>query len=264
MAQSLALQLAVPGSDLSYYRLQYFREHYIPIFPEWIIHLRADLGYGDGYGSTEQLPFFQHFYAGGLGTVRGFERNTLGPRATFAEQYDTSSTRFRRDDNGNIVLDVFGNPEPDILSPSAYLLKQVVDENGQPLLDNTGLPVLEEVIDSSSRCPGCRPSPFGGNIQVTGTMELLFPLPFIEDRSRVRSSIFFDAGNVFSSYCSQAQELASNCSKFSLDEIRYSAGVSVSWFSGAFGIMSFSLAKPFRASAVDETEYFQFNLGQTF
>jgi len=93
---------------------------------------------------------------------------------------------------------------------------------------------------------------------------LLFPLPFIEDRSRVRSAIFVDAGNVFSSYCTQEQELASNCSGFSLDGMRYSAGVSVSWFSGAFGIMSFSLAKPFNASVIDETEIFQFTLGNTF
>jgi outer membrane protein assembly factor BamA len=38
----------------------------------------------------------------------------------------------------------------------------------------------------------------------------------------------------------------------------------VSWFSGAFGIMSFSLAKPFNSTIIDETEVFQFNLGQTF
>src|SRR5690606_21128489 len=31
-------------------------------------------------GDMEDLPFFEHFYAGGFGSVRGFERNTLGPR----------------------------------------------------------------------------------------------------------------------------------------------------------------------------------------
>jgi len=263
MAQSLSFSFTAPGSDLSYYRLQYFREHYIPIAPEWILHMRADLGYGDGYGSTEQLPFFQHFYAGGLGTVRGFERNTLGPRATFPERYRTNNTRFLRDANGDIAQDPFGNPVIDTRSDVAYILEQVVDENGLPVFDNTGQPVLEEKL-SSQPLYGGRPSPFGGNIQATGTVELLFPLPFIEDRSRVRSAIFVDAGNVFSSYCTQEQELASNCSGFSLDGMRYSAGVSVSWFSGAFGIMSFSLAKPFNASVIDETEIFQFTLGNTF
>jgi outer membrane protein assembly factor BamA len=46
--------------------------------------------------------------------------------------------------------------------------------------------------------------------------------------------------------------------------MRYSAGISVSWQSGAFGIMSFSLAKPFTKSDIDEDETFQFNLGQNF
>lgn len=263
MAQSFSLQLTVPGSDLSYYRMQYFREHYIPIAPEWIIHLRTDLGYGDGYGSTEQLPFFNNFYAGGLGTVRGFERNTLGPRARFPERYTTSSTLFLRDSNGNIAQDAFGNPIIDVRSDVAYVLQQVVDENGNPAFDNTGAPVLQNRLASQPLYSG-RPSPFGGNIQATGTVELLFPLPFIEDRSRVRSAVFFDAGNVFSSYCTRDQEQVGNCSGLSLSDFRYSAGVSVSWFSGAFGIMSFSLAKPFNASLVDETEVFQFTLGNTF
>lgn len=262
-AQSLALELAVPGSELSYYRLRYYRENYIPIRGEWIVHFRADLGYGDGYGSTEQLPFFQNFYAGGLGTIRGFERNTLGPRATFPERYLTNNTQFIRDANGNIAQDIFGEPVVDVTSDLAYILQQAVDTDGQPLFDDTGQPVLEQVLGSQRLYSGI-PSPFGGNVQATGTLELLFPLPFIEDRSRVRSSIFIDAGNVFSSYCTLEQERLNNCSGFDIGEFRYSAGISVSWFSGAFGIMSFSLAKPFNTTEIDETEIFQFNLGQTF
>jgi len=263
MAQSLGLELVIPGSDLSFYRLRYFREHYWPLFPEWIVHFRTDLGYGDGYGDTDQLPFFQHFYAGGLGTVRGFERNTLGPRATFPERYRTSNTQFLRDENGNIALDVQGNPRLDARSNVAYVLQQALDADGNPLFDETGLPVLDEVLASEPLYSG-RSQPFGGNIQATGTLELLFPLPFLEDRSRVRSAVFVDAGNVFSSYCTEEQERSSNCSDFDIGEFRYSAGISVSWFSGAFGIMSFSLAKPFNTTIIDETEVFQFTLGNTF
>src|SRR5690606_10209374 len=88
-AQSLGIEVSVPGSDLSYYRIRYFKENYFPITPNWIVHAELTLGYGDGYGSTEQLPFFQNFYAGGLGTVRGFERNSLGPRATVPQTYNS-------------------------------------------------------------------------------------------------------------------------------------------------------------------------------
>ena len=41
--------------------------------------LRADLGYGDGY-NDKPLPFFKAFYAGGVGSVRGYEAGSLGPR----------------------------------------------------------------------------------------------------------------------------------------------------------------------------------------
>jgi outer membrane protein insertion porin family len=268
-AQSLSLEVTVPGSDLNYWRLRYYKEQYFPLVGEWVIRGRMDLGYGDGYGNTDQLPFFQNFYAGGQGSVRGFKPNRLGPRSTFAQNYlytfdlKTTPTRFLRDEAGNIVVDANG-PVPDLTAPVAYMLKQAVDENGNPLVDANGLPVFLDELARDSTTTSVRPAPFGGNIQATGTVELLFPLPFVEDRSRVRSSVFVDAGNVFSSYCSEAQRAASNCSEFAFDELRYSAGIGVSWQSGAFGIMSFSLAKAFNASTIDETEVFQFNLGSNF
>jgi outer membrane protein insertion porin family len=268
-AQNLGFEITVPGSDLSYWRLRYYKDLYIPLFGEWVVHGRADLGYGDGYGKTDQLPFFQNFYAGGQGSVRGFENNSLGPRSTFPQFYVTSAqtdvgtTRFIKDENGTILLDSSGFPVPDLTSPLAYVLEQAVGDDGQPLVDASGQPVLEVARRDAGNFGREIPDPFGGNIQATGTLELLFPLPFIEDRSRVRSSIFVDAGNVFSSYCPGGRK-SLNCSDFDLGEMRYSAGISVSWQSGAFGIMSFSLAKPFTKSEIDEDETFQFNLGQNF
>lgn len=259
-AQNLSFEFTVPGSDLLYWRLRYYHDKYIPLTREWIIHTRLDLGYGDGYGSTEQLPFFQHFYAGGQGTVRGFERSRLGPRSTFAQRYVTDTGSYLKDSNGNILLNPNGEP---IAASAAYVLERALGEDGQGLVDEAGNPVYRPKLARQSPYSG-RPAPFGGNIQTTGTIELLFPLPLIKDRSRVRSSFFVDAGNVFSSYCSDELLLSNNCSGFEFDELRYSAGISVSWMSGAFGVMSFSLAKAFNTSTIDETEVFQFNLGNAF
>lgn len=265
-AESLSFEFTVPGSDLSYYRLRYYNEKFFPITNSgnWVIHARADLGFGDGYGSTEQLPFFQNFYAGGQGTVRGFERNTLGPRSTFYQEYRVERSAYLKDNDGNIVLDASGMPALDPAAPYAYLLQQAVDEQGNPLVDASGLPVLRDELARTPVPTSYLPAPFGGNIQTVGTVELLFPLPFIENRSRVRSSFFVDVGNVFSSYCSDVQKASNNCGNFEFDELRYSAGISVAWQSGLMGIMSFSLAKAFNTSNIDETEVFQFNLGQSF
>ena len=44
--------------------------------------MRGDVGYGDGYGDLEELPFFKNYYAGGSRSVRGCEARSLGPVST--------------------------------------------------------------------------------------------------------------------------------------------------------------------------------------
>jgi outer membrane protein insertion porin family len=75
-------EVTVPGSDLTYYRMSYRGRHYVPLTRKFTLALRGDLGYGDGYGDTDELPFFENFYAGGPNSVRGWEASTLGPRET--------------------------------------------------------------------------------------------------------------------------------------------------------------------------------------
>ena len=105
-----------------------------------------------------------------------------------------------------------------------------------------------------------RAAPFGGNVLIEGSAELLFPLPFLKDRSRIRSAFFVDVGNVFQTRCGINQP---NCFDVDAAALRYSAGIGVTWLSG-FGPLTFSLAKPLNASEEDREEVFQFTLGQTF
>ena len=46
----------------------------------FILGLNTSLGYGNGYDKQDKLPFFKNYYAGGMGSVRGYSDNTLGPR----------------------------------------------------------------------------------------------------------------------------------------------------------------------------------------
>ena len=73
-------ELAIPGGDLQYYKLDYDARWFYLITDNYTVALQGRLGYGDGYGDTEELPFFENFYAGGPRTVRGYEDNTLGPK----------------------------------------------------------------------------------------------------------------------------------------------------------------------------------------
>ncbi|MBE9532724.1 MAG: outer membrane protein assembly factor BamA, partial [Proteobacteria bacterium] len=78
MSQSLSAEVATPGGSLQYYKLRYKNNWYHPMTESLTMALHGNLGYGDAYGDTENLPFFKNFYAGGIRSVRGYKSNTLG------------------------------------------------------------------------------------------------------------------------------------------------------------------------------------------
>ena len=188
--------VAVPGSDLEFYRLSYTGDAYFPFARRFSAHLRTRIGYGGVYGTTTTYPFYEHFYAGGFGSVRGFERSTLGPRI--------ADSRYRRG----------------------------------------------------------RGRPFGGNLLIEASAELIFPLPFLEASRGVRSVYFIDAGNVFNTDCPPTTETLS-CADINVNEIRVATGFSVSWLS-RMGPMTFALSHPLNRQPEDEVERFSFELGQSF
>jgi outer membrane protein insertion porin family len=80
--QQVSAEVTLPWFDLQYYKLRYNYESNWPLFAGLVLQGRASLGYGDGYGDTKDLPFFENFYAGGVNSVRGFRGNSLGTPAT--------------------------------------------------------------------------------------------------------------------------------------------------------------------------------------
>jgi outer membrane protein insertion porin family len=81
-SQSLVFETTVPGSDLSFFKVDYRGQIFKPLTDTYTLRLHTQLGYGESYGSTSELPFYENYYAGGFGSVRGFKDNSLGPRST--------------------------------------------------------------------------------------------------------------------------------------------------------------------------------------
>ncbi len=187
---SLSADVAVPGSDLTFYKLSQKTDFYQPLNDNqtWVFRARSEIGYGDGYDGRDVMPFYEHYYAGGYGSVRGYESNSLGPLATNAPND-------------------FSDPDP-----------------------------------------------FGGSFLTEGSLELIFPTPFAGDSRSMRTAFFVDAGQVFDAD-----------RKFSptLDDVRVGVGVGFQWIT-AVGPLAFSVAKPLNDQDGDETQVFQFSLGQTF
>ena len=229
--QRLSFEFGVPGSDLEYYKMIYNGQIYLPVVDEYIVRLHTRLGAGFGYGSTSRMPFLENFYAGGIGSVRGYERSTLGPRGTPAERY---------------IYDKPRNPDGSYIDP----------ESAAGYVYN---PDIEEFVayDITSRY-----NHIGGNVLVETGMEFIFPLWFIKDRSSLRSMLFVDAGNVFDTQCNPTQL---DCTEPDLTKLRASAGMGLTWFS-PMGPLTFSVAQPFNYGEINKgnRKFFQFTIGTGF
>jgi outer membrane protein insertion porin family len=204
-SQNLNLTVTLPGSDLSFYKLDYSGQTFVPITNSTTLRLHTKLGYANGYGSTDGLPFYENYTAGGEGSVRGFESGTLGPRSTPATgAYASAGQQYYSD-----------------RSPEAL----------------------------------------GGNILITGGAEYLFPMPFLKDNKSVRTSVFWDVGNVYSDKC--ALSTTQGCNGVDLSQLGASVGVGATWYS-PLGPLSINLALPVRTPENATKQVFQFSMGQNF
>jgi outer membrane protein insertion porin family len=177
-------EVALPGGDMHFYKLSYQQQEYIPLYGDFVLALNGEVGYGKGYGG-KPLPFYKNFFAGGIGSVRGFQTSSLGERD--------------RDASGNVLL-----------------------------------------------------STIGGNRRLIGNAEILFPFPGQGQDKSLRLGTFIDAGQVWT----EAQSL-------DLSQLRYSAGLSVSW-SSPMGPLKFSFAQALNKEPLDRLQRFQFQLGSVF
>ena len=78
--QRLNGEFALPGFDIQYYKATYQYQQYIPLSRTWTLAFNGEVGWGDVYGKTDEFPFFKNFYAGGIGSVRGYNSGSLGPK----------------------------------------------------------------------------------------------------------------------------------------------------------------------------------------
>ncbi|MFT5657277.1 MAG: outer membrane protein insertion porin family [Gammaproteobacteria bacterium] len=75
-----AITLELFNGDLDYYKISYRHQTAIPVTDDITFGFRSRIGLGDHYSNTFDVPFFDKFTAGGVRSVRGYERNSLGPR----------------------------------------------------------------------------------------------------------------------------------------------------------------------------------------
>ncbi len=188
--QGLSVEVTAPFSDLSFYKMNYRSNAYFPLNDDqdFVFRARNEVAYGGSYGDTDQLPFYEHYFAGGINSVRGYDNNSLGLRTT---------------------------PDASDLGTD---------------------------------------DPFGGDLLFENSAELIFPIPFVKDQRSMRFAYFVDAGNVFDT---------NRDYDFDFRELRWSTGLSLQW-NTFIGPLGFSFGKAINATESDQTQFFQFSLGQPF
>jgi len=75
-------EVALPGSTATYFRASYQHLQFFPLVErgKLTLALNGEVGIGRAYSTDKDMPFFKNYYAGGIGSVRGFESASLGPR----------------------------------------------------------------------------------------------------------------------------------------------------------------------------------------
>jgi len=203
---SIGGKVTAPISTVNWYKTYMNGAWFHPvIWDRLVFGVNGEVDYGNGYGKLNNLPFYQNYYGGGWGSVRGYEQGSLGPDDTI----------------------VCGSDASDL---------------------------------------GCtsRGDALGGNLKVDASANLYFPVPFAYSQKNLRMGVFADAGNVYNTYhLSTAYDSENDPTRPNFDNLRYSVGLELQWQS-PIGALGFSLAEPLNKKPGDDTNIFQFNLGQTF
>jgi len=226
--QRISAEVALPGSTVEYYKLEYEFSKYWPLSPALILRTGFNLGYGDSYGD----PF-----------VRDLCYTPPTPPTT-------------------------SNPNPPAPPPPSdpciagtspdYI--KTVTADGLPFFENFyagGIVSGGRVRGFVDNTLGPRTSSafgfsraIGGSVKTVGSLELFFPRLF--DTKAARISAFVDFGNVYKDWAS-----------FDASLLRASTGVALLWRS-PMGPISISYAIPLRTEPFDETERLQFTFGGQF
>jgi len=102
MSHRVNAEIAVPGSDVEYQKVTYDAQAFFPLGKDFVLRGYGKLGYGN------DLPFFKNFYAGGFGSVRGYDNSTLGPKYPGVQYSETGVKDWDPEEVGGNALVQFG------------------------------------------------------------------------------------------------------------------------------------------------------------
>ena len=132
--QRVLFETALPPGTLRYGKLIYEHQRWFPIGSDYSLMLNGEIGWAKGW-DNKSLPFYKSFYAGGIGSVRGFEQSSLGPQFVDSNTGDRESLGGDRRIIGNaeFYFPVPGSGREKSFRISAFVDAGQVYGEGEPL-----------------------------------------------------------------------------------------------------------------------------------
>ena len=210
MSHRVGLEVGLPGSDVEYQKVTYDAQAFMPLGNNFVLRGYGKLGYGN------DLPFYKNFYAGGYGSVRGYENSTLGPKYPSVIFQETRKNDPDPEEVGGNALVQFGT---ELAIPLPFKgdwtrqVRPVVFAEGAQVFDTQcdvpkgDLLVNGNSVDIKQYCKDNYKFDFGNMrysvgvgftwITMIGPLSLSYAYPLNDKKGDVTKSIQFEIGRTF-------------------------------------------------------------------
>jgi outer membrane protein insertion porin family len=111
----------IAGGNRDFWRAFLEAQTFLPLYEDryarpYVLSLRGEAGWVDAYGSDKSAPVYEKMYAGGIGSVRGFEQRTISPKDMLSPSYDPIGGEGRMTASAELFVPVYR----DMLRASAF------------------------------------------------------------------------------------------------------------------------------------------------
>ncbi|MDU2408366.1 MAG: outer membrane protein assembly factor BamA [Acinetobacter junii] len=210
MSHRVGLEVGLPGSDVEYQKVTYDAQAFMPLGNNFVLRGYGKLGFGN------DLPFYKNFYAGGYGSVRGYENSTLGPKYPSVIFQETGKNDPNLEEVGGNALVQFGTelaiPLPFKGDWTRQVRPVVFAEGAQVFDTQCDVPKGDLLVDGNSvdikqYCKDNYKFDFGNMrysvgvgftwITMIGPLSLSYAYPLNDKKGDVTKSIQFEIGRTF-------------------------------------------------------------------
>ncbi|WP_150538492.1 outer membrane protein assembly factor BamA [Actinobacillus vicugnae] len=116
---NLGGKVTIPGSDNKYYRVNADFRNYYPLNREhkWVVSTKVGAAFTKGFGGKE-VPFYQLYSAGGIGSLRGFAYGAVGPKAIY---YSAQNDKFTNASSDVVGGNAMATASLELITPTPFV-----------------------------------------------------------------------------------------------------------------------------------------------